>query len=168
MVSTLIILGVALLALVFAYSLLHGGHGELHHEDERAEKNHDIDVEIFRVLVDRKEEAQLRSCLSGNQFAKFQRRRIRLALGMIRLVDENAGKLMGLGQLAKMKGDAALAQKVDDLIAIAFQLRLNLLLARFCLYLKWLFPSWPVSLPAFEVGYQQLLDSLHTSSSVIA
>ena len=168
MVSTLIILGVALLALVFAYSLLHGGHGELHHEDERAEKNHDIDVEIFRVLVDRKEEAQLRSCLSGNQFARFQRRRVRLALGMLRLVDENAGKLMGLGRLAKMKGDAALAQKVDDLIAIAFQLRLNLLLARLCLYLKWLFPSWPVSLPAFEVGYQQLLDSLHTSSSVIA
>ena len=94
MVSTLIILGVALLALVFAYSLLRGGHGELLDEDEWTEKNHVIDVEIFRVLLDRKEEAQLRSCLSGNQFAKFQRRRIRLALGMIRLVDENAGKLM--------------------------------------------------------------------------
>jgi len=125
-------------------------------------------VQIFRILLDRKEEAQLRSSLSRNQFVTFQRRRIRLALRMMRLVDENAGMLMGLGRLARMKGDPTLTQKVDELIATAFQLRLNLLLARLCLYLKWLFPSWTVSLPAFEVRYQHLLDSLQTSSSAAA
>ena len=168
MVSTLLILAVAFLALVFAYALLRDGHAELRNEQDWEERKHAIDVQIFRILLDRREEAQLRSCLSQDQFVTFQRRRIRLALRMIRLVDENAGMLMGLGRVARMKDDPALTQKVDELIATAFQLRLNLLLARLCLYLKWLFPSWPVSLPAFDVRYQHLLDSLHVSSGAAA
>ncbi len=168
MVSTLIILGVALLAVVFAYALLRSGRVQLSNEQDWENKRHVVDVQIFRVLLDPKEEAHLRDVLSAHKFATFQRRRIRLALDMLRLVDENASMLMGLGQLARMKGDPALAQKVDELITTAFQLRLNLLLARGGLYLKWLFPSWPVSLPAFEVRYQHLLDSLHASSGAAA
>ena len=167
MVSTLLILAVAFLVLVFVYALLRG-HADLRNEQDWEQKRHPIDVEIFRVLLDRKEEAQLRSFLSHNQFRIFQRRRIGLALRMLRLVDENAGMLMALGRLARMKGDPALTQKVDELIATAFQLRLNLLLARLCLYLKWLFPSWTVSLPAFDVRYQHLLDSLRASSIAAA
>jgi hypothetical protein len=168
MVSTLLILAVAFLVLVFAYALLRGGHAELRNEQDWEEKKHAIDVQIFRTLLDRKEEAQLRSSLSQNQFATFQRRRIRLALRMLRLVDENAAMLMGLGRLVRMKRDPALKQQVDEFITTAFQLRLNLLMARFCLYLKWLFPSWTVSLPAFDMRYQHLLDSLHLSSNAAA
>lgn len=168
MVSTLLILVVAFLALVLAYALLRDGYAELRDEQDWEAKRHAIDVQIFRILLDRKEEAQLRSCLSQNQFATFQRRRVHLALRMLRLVDENASMLMGLGRLARMKGDPALTEKVDELIATAFQLRLNLVLARLCLCLKWLFPSWPVSLPAFDVRYQHLLDSLHVFGGAAA
>lgn len=83
-----------------------------------------------------------------------------MALCMLRLVEENAGMLMRLGQLARMKGDPALTQKANELVATAIQLRLNLLLARLCLCLKWLFPSWTASVPAFELRYQDLLDCL--------
>ena len=168
MVSTLLILTVASLALVCAYALLRDGHTGVRNDQDWNEKKHEIDVKIFRVLLDRNEEVQLRRCLSQNEFADFQRRRIRLALQMLRLVDENAGMLMELARLAKMKDDPTLAQKVDELIATAFQLRLKLLLARVCLYLKWLFPSWTVTLPAFDARYQYLLDSLHASSSAAA
>ena len=166
MVSTLVIFAVAAMALVCAYGLLRSGYPEILNGRDWDEKKHEIDVQIFRTLLDRNEELQLRSFLSQNQFAAFQRRRIHLALRMLRLVDENAGMLMELGRLAKIKGAPALTQKVDELITTALQLRLNLLLARFCLYLKWLFPSATVSLPAFEVRYQYLLDSLQGSSSV--
>ena len=87
---------------------------------------------------------------------------------MLRLVDENAGMAMELGRLAKIKGDLALAPKIDQMIAEAFQLRLNLLLARLCLYLKWVFPSWSVSFPAFEVRYRHLLDSMRVTGAAIA
>jgi len=168
MVSTLVILAVAALAVACAYGLLRSGYPAIHNGHDWDEKKHDIDVQIFRILLDRNEELQLRSFLSRDQFATFQKRRIRLALRMLELVDENAGMLMELGRLAKIKGDPALRQKVDELIATALQLRLNLFLARLCLYLKWFFPSATVSLPAFEVRYQQLLDSLQGASGVAA
>lgn len=168
MVSTLLTLAVALLALVLAYALLRRAHTGVRDDQDWEQRKHAIDVEIFRVILDPNEEVQLRRFLPPNQFAKFQRKRIYLALRMLRLVDENAGMAMELGRVAKMKGDLALASKIDQMIAAAFQLRLNLLLARLCLYLKWAFPSWAVSLPAFEVRYRNLLDSMHATSGAIA
>jgi len=168
MVSTLLTLAVASLALVLAYALLRRAHTGLRDGHDWERRKHAIDVEIFRVILDRNEENQLRRFLRPYQFAKFQRRRILLALRMLRLVDDNAGMAMELGRLAKMKGDLALAAKIDEMIATAFQLRLNLLLARLCLYLKLVFPSWTVSLPAFEVRYQHLLDSMHATSRAFA
>lgn len=168
MVTTLLTLAVASLALVLAYALLRGAHTGVRDDHDWEQRKHAIDVEIFRVLLDRNEEVQLRRFLPPKQFATFQRRRIHLALRMLHLVDENAGMAMELGRLAKMKGDVALAPKIDQMIATAFQLRLNLLLARFCLYLKWFFPAWRVAVPAFEVRYQHLLDSMHASSGAIA
>ncbi len=168
MVSTLLTLAVALLALVLAYALLRRAHTGVRDNHDWEQRKHAIDVEIFQVILDRNAEVQLRRFLSPHQFAKFQRKRIHLALRMLSLVDENAGMAMELGRLVKMKGDLALAPKIDEMIATAFQLRLNLLLARLCLYLKWVFPSWAVSLPAFEPRYQHLLESMQTTSRAFA
>jgi hypothetical protein len=168
MVSTLLVLAVALFALACAYALLRRAHAGVSDDRDWEERKHVIDVEIFRVILERSEEVQLRRFLSPHQFTSFQRRRILLALRMLHLVDDNAGMAMQLGRLAKLKGDLALAQQIDEMIATAFQLRLNLLLARLCLYLKWLFPSSDVSLPAFEVRYQHLLDSMRATSGAFA
>ena len=167
MVSTLLTVAVASLALVLAYALLRRAHTGLRDDRDWEQRKHTIDVEVFRVILDRNEENQLRRFLSPNQFAKFQRRRIHLALRMLRQVDENAGMAMQLGRLAKMRSDPALAAKIDEMIATAFQLRLNLVLARLCLYVKWTFPSLRVFLPAFEVRYQHLLDSMRASSGLL-
>jgi hypothetical protein len=168
MVSTLLILAVASLALVFVYAVLREGHAVVRSYEDWEEKKHDIDVRIFQVLLNRDEEIQLRRFLSKGQFSTVQRRRIHVALRMLQLVDEDAGMAMALVRLARVKGDPALAQQVDELIATGFQLRMNLLLARLCLYLKWAFPSWTISLPAFDVRYQYLLDALRSSSPAAA
>jgi hypothetical protein len=160
MVSTLLVFAAALSALALAWSLLRRVHPEIRNRQDWDEKKHEIDVHIFRALLDRNEERYLRSTLSRNQFREFRRKRIRLALRMLRLVEENAGMLTKLGQLARMKGDPALTEQADELVATAIQFRLNLVQARLSLWLKWLFPFWTVSLPAFEAQYQQLLDSL--------
>jgi hypothetical protein len=160
MVSTLLVLVAAVSALALAWSLLGAGHAEIRNGRDWEEKRHEVDVQVFRALLDRNEERYLRSSLPHRQFQDFRRKRIRLALRMLRLVEENAGMLIKLGQLARMKGDPALSQKADELVATAIQFRLNLLLARLSLCLRWLFPSWMVSLPAFDVRYQHLLDSL--------
>jgi hypothetical protein len=160
MVSTLLVLAAALSALALAWSLLSRVHPEIRNAGDWEERKHEIDVQIFRALLDRNEECYLRSSLSRNQFQEFRRKRIRLALRMLRLAEENADMLMRLGQLARLKGDSALSEKADELVATAIRFRLNVLPARLSLYLRWLIPSWQGSLPTFEVHYQHLLDSL--------
>ena len=168
MVSTLLIVAVAVLALAFGYSLLRNAHVAARPEQDALQNPSEIDVDIFRVLLNRHQELQLRQYLTTSQFAAFERRRIRIALRMLRLVDDNAAMLMQRARLAISKNDSEVIGKMDQLIASAFQLRLNLLLARFCLCLKWIFPSWAMSLPAFEVRYQRLLDSVHATGSAFA
>jgi hypothetical protein len=168
MVSTLLIVAVAVLALGVGYSLLRNAHVASRAERDALPNPPEVDVEIFRVLLDRNQELQLRQYLTSNQFATFERRRIRIALRMLRLVDDNAGMLMQRARLAKSKNDSEVVGKMDQLIGNAFQLRLNLVLARCCLYLKWVFPSWTVFLPAFDVRYQHLLDSVYALGGAIA
>lgn len=160
MVSTLIVLAVAALALTLAWSVLRSGYPEIGSEQDWEEKKHDIDIPIFRALLDPGDERYLRRSLPRNQFHSFQRRRIRLALRMLSLAEENSGMLMRLAQLARMKGDPEVTEKADELIATAIQFRLNLHLLKLCLGLRWLYPSWSVYLPAFDVRYRNLLDSL--------
>jgi hypothetical protein len=160
MVSTLLILAVVATALAVVWSLLHSGHhGPLTLQDWDKKKR-DIDVRIFRSLVDADEERYLSISLPRDQFAAFQRRRTSLALEMLHLANENASMLMRLGSLATATNDAELASEADRLVAAATQFRLNILLARCCLRLKWIFPRWSVSVPSVEARYQHLLDSL--------
>jgi len=166
MVSTLLIVAVAVVALGLGYSLLRNAHVAAGHDSLQDPTA--IDVEIFRVLLDRHQELQLHQYLTSSQFASFERRRIRIALRMLRLVDHNTGMLMQRARMAKSRKDSELAGKMDELIGNAFQLRLNLTLARICLYLKWVFPSWTVFLPAFDVRYQHLLDSVYAPGRAMA
>ena len=160
MVSTVLILTVAASALALAWSLLRGGHLEIRNEQDWEQQKHVVDVQIFRALLDYNEARYLRSSLSERQFRNFQRKRIQLTLGMLRLVEENAGMLIRLGQFARLKRDPALSEKADELITNAIRFRLNLFLARPCLYMQWLFPSLGLLLAAWDVRYQHLLDSL--------
>ena len=161
MVSTLAILGVASAALILAWSLLRSRHPDIPDGRGWEEIRQDVDVKVFRVLLDIEEERFLRNSLSNDQFLVFQRRRIRLALEVLTMVEDNTAMLMRLGQRARMKvDDRTLTQCADQLIATAIQLRFNLLLARSCLSIRWLFPSCKLSVPAFEERYQQLLISL--------
>lgn len=161
MVSTLLILAVVAAALAVVCSLLlrsaHRGALTLRDWDE---KKRDVDVRVFRSLVDVEEEGYLASLLSRDQFAAFQRRRTGLALEMLHLANENVSMLMRLGSIAAATNDPALAEEADRLVAAATQFRLNLLLAKCRLWLKWIFPRWSLSVPLVETRYRHLLDSL--------
>ena len=160
MVSTLLVLAAAISALGLAWSLLRKGQLEIRDGQDWEDKKHDIDVQIFRTLLDHNEELYLRSSLSPTEFKVFYRRRIRLTLRMLRLVEENAGMLIRLGHLARLKRDEELTRQADELIADAIRFRLNLFLARPCLYAQWLLPLSASPLAAFGLQYRHLLDSL--------
>jgi hypothetical protein len=159
MVSTLTILFVSVLCLFLVWTILRPGLPQIKSLEDWEAKRREVDPEVFRILLDPAEEEYLRQSLERHEFRVFQRKRIALALRGLALVGENAGMLMKLGQLAKMETAAnpALAREAEDLIYGALSLRVNLLLAQPCLWLKWIFPGWTLSLPAVGTPYEELL-----------
>jgi hypothetical protein len=157
MVSTILVLVVVTSLLALAWSLLRSGHSEIRSIQDWEERKHEVDIQIVRLLIDPDEETYLRDSLTRDQFRAFQKTRVRLALRILRLVEENASMSMRLGQLAKAKGDPVLTQRANELIATATQVRLSLLTVKRVLSLKLLLPS-TMSVPAFEVRYRDLLD----------
>jgi hypothetical protein len=157
MVSTITILFVSVLSLYLVWTILRPGLPQIKSLEDWEAKNHAVDPELFRVLLDPAEERYLRQSLPAHEFRLFQRRRIALALRWLDLVGENAAMLMKLGQLAKTEGNPGLANEAGDLIYGALRLRVNLSLAQPCLWLKWLFPGWALSLPTTEIPYSELL-----------
>jgi hypothetical protein len=160
MVSTLLILALSVIALAVVSSLLvqNSQTGTFTVRDWE-EKKHPIDVQVFRHLVDPNEERYLELALPLDQFTIFHRRRTQLALRMVMLVKENAEMLTRLAVCAKTKNDPVLTREADRLIASATLLRFNLLLAKYCLIIRWVFPGWTFALPAVDAQYRELVES---------
>lgn len=113
------------------------------------ERMHEMDFGIFRALVDRNDWQYLHKSVSLPQFRLFRRKRIRLALRVLRRVERNTALLMEMGMLASLNGDAVHRRNADELVANTIRLRVNIVQARVYLYLQWLFPLRAMSLPDF-------------------
>ncbi len=165
MVSTITILLASILSLYLVWTALRPAVPQIKSLEDWEAKKHDVDPEMFRVLLDPAEEQYLRQSLPSDEFRRFQRVRMALALRCLHLVGQNAGMLMKLGHLAKTEGNPTLAREAADLIHGALRLRVNLMLAEPCIWLKWMLPGWPsalpLSLPAVELPYQELLTYLN-------
>lgn len=160
MAPTIIILAISAITLGLAWSLLfHNSQPRVLTFADWEERRREVDVRVFNYLVDVKEDQYLALSLPHGQFAKYQRERARLALHLLGLVKENADMLIRLGALARGEKDSELAREAEDLMVAATQLRLNLMLAKYCLWIKWLFPARAVSVPSVEPRYQNLLQS---------
>jgi hypothetical protein len=157
MVSTLAILFASGLSLFLVWAVLRPGLPAITSLEDWEAKRHNVHPEIFRILLDPSEEKYLQRALPPREFRVFQRKRLALALLTLDLVGRNAAMLMKLGQLAKMEGNPELAREAEELIHGALRLRVNLSLVQPCLWLKWLFPGWSLSLPAVEMPYEELL-----------
>jgi hypothetical protein len=157
MVSTITILLVSVLSLYLVWTIVRPGLPQIKSLEDWEAKNHAVDPKMFRILLDPAEERYLRQSLPPRDFRVFQRKRMALALRWLDLAGENAAMLMKLGQLAKTESNPELAREAADLIHGALRLRVNLMLAEPCLWLKWIFPGWALPLPAVETPYQELL-----------
>jgi hypothetical protein len=160
MASTLIILFASGLCLLVVWSVLRSGATQIRTLDDWESGKHEVDLGAFRLLLDPAEETYLRSSLTPPEFRTFQRQRLKLALNSLARVGKNAAMLMKLGQLARHEANPKLAQQAEELIYGTLRLRVNLMLVEPCLWLKWLFPGWRMSVPAFAIPYEELLGYL--------
>lgn len=159
MLTTLVTISIVSLALILRFGVLRAWRADRISIKDWEKRKREIDVEIFRTLLDREDLRYLRTSLSPREFQVLRRKRIRIALRMLRRVQENADLLMGVLGLIDLKSAPALEQKLDEFANSVAQLRLNLIRANICLYVQWVFPSWVPSLPAFGVQYENVVQS---------
>jgi hypothetical protein len=161
MVPTLTIFVLSTLSLYLVWTVLRPTLPHINSLQDWENKKHEVDPAVFQALLDGSEEEYLRRSLPSPHFRSFQRERMALALRSLDLVAENAAMLMKLGQLAKGNANIEVANEADELIRAALWLRVNLSLAQPCVWLKWLFPGWSISLPAIAMPYEELLTYLN-------
>ena len=160
MVSTLLVLVVAAVSLTLTWRLLRGRNAEIQSFADWEAHKSEVDIEMFRVLVDPAEERFLQRSLSQIQFRSFLRKRIAVALRALVLIEKDAALLTRLGELATGASSPDLAREAQELTRAALQLRMNLWLMKLCLCIKWLFPAWSDSVPVRDIRYNALLSHL--------
>ena len=163
MVSAILVLALAAITLVLAWSLLsHKSPAGNLHDQHNQQK---IDAQMLRCLLEQNEFHYLHVSLSRKDFQSQVRKRIRLTLEMLQLVEDNTIFLLGMENVVISNASLELTRQHNELLAGLVQLRLNLQLARVLLYLQWLFPSSTLLLPRWVQPYRNLLHSLEQYGS---
>jgi hypothetical protein len=98
-----------------------------------------IDLQAFRNLINPAEDQYLRRRLPRGQFRRVRRKRLLAMAAYIRIVSDNAGVLLRLGEAALAGGDGRVATAAEQLSNDALLLRRNaaVALARIYLALAW-------------------------------
>jgi hypothetical protein len=115
---------------------------------------------VFRLLVDSREEMYLRTTLSPPDFRSVHRKRLRLAMRCLILLDRNATWLATMAQQAALSVDPDLAERGERLANSSFQLKANLLAAEIMVGMKWLFPASALFLRVAKISFRQSVPSL--------
>jgi len=111
---------------------------------------------VFRLLVDSHEETYLRSTLSPPDFRPVHRKRLRLAMRCLILLDRNATSLAMMAQQTALSGDSDVAQRGARMSDASFHLKVNVLAAEIAVAVKWLFPTSALFLRVGKISFPHL------------
>jgi hypothetical protein len=156
MITTFILVVVALGALGFFIWALRGQSRAITDVRELPLQTRPIDVAAFRNLVDPGEEEFLRTNLGAREFTHLQRKRTLAVIAYVRCAAQNASVLLRVGEAARRSPDPEVALAAQQLVSGAIRLRLYAALALVKLYPATLVPGAHVSPTSVLDAYQQL------------
>ncbi len=119
-----------------------------------------VNARSFALLADRQEELYLKRTLTAERFRKIQRKRTLLAKVWAERIGRNAAMLLPLLEQAASSQDLRTADAARELSNLAVSVRLNSVLAVWCLRIKWMFPTAEIPVPFRCVAYTRLIDSV--------
>ncbi|MBA3915755.1 MAG: hypothetical protein H0X25_18260 [Acidobacteriales bacterium] len=156
MTIPLLLIVLSILSLVWLLRFARGRASAIIKSEELDGRTRPVDLEAFRNLVDPDEERFLRSRLSGSDFRRVQRERLRAAVEYISGAAENAAVLLRLGEAAAAHPDPNIAAAGAQLIDNALRLRLYALFAVSKLYVRIVIPGANLSPGSLADQYQNL------------
>lgn len=117
-----------------------------------------VNAKSFALLIDQGEEAYLKCSLPPHLFFVIQRKRIMLAKDCATRIGKNAGMLLQLAQRAERSPDPRVAAAARRLADMALRVKLNALLAVWCLRLKRMFPTADIRVPSRYLDHKHLME----------
>lgn len=163
MVTTTLVLGLAVLlaALIWKIALRPGPAISTPKEWERRKLW--ANAKSFALLIDKEGEAYLKRSLPRHLFSVIQRKRTMLAKECAERIGKNAAMLLQLAQRAESSPDPRVAAAARQLSSMAVRVRINALLAVWCLRMKWIFPAADIRVPSRYLAYNHLMETTLTS-----
>jgi hypothetical protein len=156
MIITGIMVGAAVLALIFFVVRGFGAVRDFSGMNELVQKIEPVDLEAFRNLTESSEEEYLRTALPATEFRTIQRQRLRAAIDYLGGVSHNAAILLQLGQFSKQSTDPQVAEAGRRLTEDALRMRMYSMTAICKLAVRYAFPDAALEPGGVIDRYQQL------------
>jgi hypothetical protein len=145
-ITTSLLLLTAICVGLFYWTARHGTRNVT--SDSQLESNSQpIDLEIFSNLLDLDQISYVRSRLSANEFAWYERERSRVILEYVKRISHNAALVIGYAHHLPRE------HQNDDLLALGLKVRFQCLWIMFLLNLKIIFPSTSVPIADLLTSY---------------
>ena len=159
---------VAIVVVVFLVALfclvwgVVGSHG-VPRDDIRclSPKESGIDLDVLSRLLSREENEYLRESLPEHEFRMIKRRRVSLARKYLKAINTNTRELIRAAEAARSSSsDAEVAKAANELVQMAFRVRLKVPLVYLCLLAEWLFPTVDLIVPPKLDRYRDMVERI--------
>ena len=115
-----------------------------------------VDIDAFRNLADPAEKEFIQSRLSGRDYRRIQRQRLRATLAYVACVADNAAVLIKMGEDARKNSDPSIADAGTKLVNNALQLRLQTFQVKAKIYAQIIYPGMRTPPGELVSQYEQM------------
>ena len=154
MIITVVVIALALCAVMLFYLAVRS------RRKQAGQTIRPVDLQAFRVLMDRNDETFMRKKLPRSTFAQLKRLRIRVTLRYVARIAANASAVLQMGETARLSPTPEVADTAAQVMELATQIRLQCLLAMAKLSLEYAVPSLQLTPAMLAPKYQSLKDSV--------
>jgi hypothetical protein len=151
---TAIVIALALCAVILFYMAVRS------RKKQAGQTIRPVDLQAFRTLMDRNDEAFMRDKLPRGKFFSLKRQRIRVTLHYVARIAANASAVMRMGEAARLSSIPEVANTAAYVMELATQIRLQCLLAIAKLSLEYMMPSLQLTPGMLVPKYQTLRDNV--------
>jgi hypothetical protein len=102
---------------------------------------HTVDLDAFRVLIDREDELFLKSRLPRSKFLELKRERIRVTMKYVWRIADNASAVLQASHVAKMNPAPEVVSTANQATDLAARIRVHCIVATAKLCLEYALPS---------------------------
>jgi hypothetical protein len=158
MIVALVISTVLLVLAVLLRNLISSGEAEVDSASTASAQNYEAELGALALLLSAEEDDYLRNSLPAGEFCAIKRQRVVLARKYVRAMGRGTSRLIRTAEAAKSGNDREVIQAANEVLFLAFRIKLNMPLVHLCLLIEWFFPRLALIDRSRVKPYRQVLE----------